>query len=213
MAAPPPPAQAALPPLGALLGLGGFQRFLVQHERGSWGRAYTVMTHEKRPLFTLRENAGQELWASVGQNAMQAPSSSRLFGLMGRPAKSSIWSIEDVQRGVRGALEVQDHGSATVSTLVDSAGAQILAVHVQRGGLGELTAIATFPDGQPMYGTKGNLMRHSFTVHAPNGAEVAKIHEAFASVHDSYNLDLVAPVDPLSPLVLAILIDREKEIR
>ena len=61
-----------------------------------------------------------------------------------------------------------------------------------------------------MFTTRGNLLRHNFSIHDPTGGEEAKVHEAWASVRDTFNLDLVGEIDPLCPIILAILIDREK---
>ena len=74
-----------------------------------------------------------------------------------------------------------------------------------------MTATAVAPDGRPLLEAKGHLISHNFSLHDGSGAEVAKVHEAWASVRDTYNLDVSAKVDPLAPLIFAILIDREKE--
>jgi hypothetical protein len=204
------PAASTLPPLGSLLGVEGGRSFLLQHELLSGGRNYRVLSAEKRPLFTVRENVGQELWSHLFQ-ARPAPEMGLHFGVMGAPTLTYIWSVEDAARNIRGVVQIQVHGNRAVSTLVDAAGAPVLAVGVERGLMGKLNATAAFPDGRTMFQTQGNLLRHNFSIRDASGAEVAKIHEAFASVRDTYHLDLTAPIDPLFPLVFAVLIDREKE--
>jgi len=190
---------ADLPPLSTTLGLEGVQKFMLQHQLLSGARVYQVLTHEKRHLFTLRENSQQEMMAR-SQGGAPAGIGSRVF----------IWSVVDPSGTVQGAVSIQETGNAAVSTVADASGKAILAVNVQRGMAGGLNAMAAFPDGRPMFTAKGNLMRHNFSIHDPTGAEVAKIHEAWASVHDTYSLVLTGSVDPVCPLVFAILIDREK---
>jgi hypothetical protein len=206
----PPPAPSGLPPLASVLGLEGGRRFLLQHQLLSMGRNYRVLSHDKRHLFTVRENAGQDLWANAFQNR-PAPQGGLLFGLMGPPTRSFTWSIDDAAGNPRGAIQITEHGNSAASTVVDAAGTPVLAVHIQRGMMGGLTAVAAFPDGRTMFETKGNMLRHTFEIHDPSGTEVAKVHEAFVSVRDTYNLDILGNVDPLCPLLFGILIDREKE--
>jgi uncharacterized protein YxjI len=86
-----------------------------------------------------------------------------------------------------------------------------LVVDVEQGMIGKLTATAALPDGRPLFEVRGNTVRHNFSVHGPAGEELAKIHEDWASVRDTYNLDIVGNVDPLAPLIFAILIDNEKQ--
>ena len=137
------------------------------------------------------------------------------FGLgsatMGR--STFVWTVHDPAGTPRGRITFQLSGYHAVSVLTDSAGVPVLQVDVNRGLVGGLTATAALPDGRPMFQTHGNLIRHNFSILDPSGRELAKIHEAWASVRDTYSLDLVANVDPLGPLIFAILIDREKEAK
>jgi len=104
---------------------------------------------------------------------------------------------------------VRESASSVVSTVEDSKAAAVLRVAVERAR-GGLTAQAVYPDGRPMLDAKGNLTGHNFTLHDASGAEVAKIHEAWASMHDAYHLDLTGAVDPVYAVVFAVLIDRQK---
>jgi hypothetical protein len=207
--APPDPGAVPLPPLGSILGLEGCRNFLLQHQLLTEGRNYRVLNHEKRHLFTVKENVGQDLWANMFRSR-PPPRSGAFFGQLGAPTYTYTWGVEDASRNVQGVIQIQMHGNTAVSTLVNAAGAPILAVSVERSLMGTMNATAAFPDGRAMFQTKGNLIRHSFSVHDPSGGEVAKIHESFASLRDTYNLDIVGNVDPLAPLIFAILIDREK---
>jgi len=169
-----------------------------------------VLDHEKRHLFTVRENSAQELEARLSQPAYRPPTGF-YFGRLTPPTREFVWTVADSAGNAQGSILIQEHGNAAVSNLLNSAGLPVLAVNIEHGPLGGLDARAVHPDGRALFEARGNLLRHTFSIHDPSGAEVAKIHEAFVSIRDAYNLDVIGPVDPLCPLIFAILIDREKE--
>lgn len=203
-------ATPAGPTLTATLGLEGCRNFLLQHQLISGGRNYRILNQEKRHLFTVKESLGQELRANFLGGGGQQGSGFHLGGIA-LGTRTFAWAVLDSTGNQAGGITIQVRGFNAVSTLADSTGAPVLSVNVDRGMVGGLTATAAFPDGHAMFQARGNLMRHNFSIHEPSGQEVAKIHEAWASVRDTYNLDLVGNVDPLSVLIFAILIDREKE--
>jgi len=174
----------------------------------SGGRNYRVLDREKRHLFTVKENFRQELRANF-LGGMGQGSGFRV-GPIGLGSRTFSWTVLDAAGTPRGSITIQMAGYNAVSTLADPSGAPILAVTVSRGLVGGLSATAAGPDGQPILQARGNLLRHNFSIQDAAGQEVAKIHEAWASVRDTYNLDLVGPADPLSALIFAIMIDREK---
>ncbi|HEV2166397.1 MAG TPA: hypothetical protein VGS23_05410 [Thermoplasmata archaeon] len=218
--APPPPSPAMSmsaspptppsPPLGEVLGLTGRRNFLLQHILLSGARNYRVLDHEKHPLFTVKESVQQELQNSF-QNGPFGQGMGMRMGGAGPPMPNMDWVVEDSSGNVRGNLRLQVSGNEAISTLSGSDGVPVLAVRIDRGLVGGLHAYVGFPNGPTMFETQGNLLRHSFQIKDPSGREVAKIHEAFVSVRDTYNLDLLGEIDPLAPLILAIVIDREKE--
>ncbi len=61
-----------------------------------------------------------------------------------------------------------------------------------------------------MLGTSGNLLRHNFRIQDAGGNEVARVHEAWVAVRDTYGVEMVGSLDPVYPLVFTILIDFEK---
>ncbi len=193
-----------------MLGVEGGRSFLLQHQLLSGGRNYRVLNPEKRHLFTVRESLGQELRANFLGGGGPAGTGFHL-GPVAVGTRTFVWTVLDSAGSGRGTISIQMSGYHAASTLTDSAGTPILVVHVDRGLVGGLTANATLGDGRPMFLTKGNLFRHNFSILDATGQEVAKIHEAWASVRDTYSLEIVGNVDPLGPLIFAILIDREKE--
>jgi uncharacterized protein YxjI len=200
---PPPPAQ----PLGQALGVGGVKQFLVQHQFLSGGHSYRILDTAKKHLFTAKENFGQEMQ----QNFMGGMFSNQ--GMVGTAlmSRTFAWTIHDAAGAVRANVTFQINGYNAQATLTDMGGAPIMVVNVNRGLMGKMTASAVYTDGRPMFQTQGNLIHHNFGILDPTGRELAKIHEAWASVRDTYSLDLTADVDPVGPIIFAILIDREKE--
>ena len=196
--------------LRAALGLQGKRGFLLQHEMLSGGRCYRVLDQEKRLLFTARESRSEAI-------------SESMFAWIRVAAGKTLayhWVVADAHGSARGLVTVEVTSEGEVSTLSDWTGAPLLAVTIGRTVLGGprvhvithgFTATAALPDGRPWLEAKGNLLHHNFSIQDSSGAEVAKIHEAWASVRDTYNLDLVGSVDPLYALVFAILIDRGKQ--
>jgi uncharacterized protein YxjI len=179
------------------------------------GHSYRVLDHQKRHLFTARENFGAEAQANMaiaGGGVFGALQSGMLGNAFQNRTmnRALAWSIHDAQGNPRGAIAVQMQGGVATAILRDLQGAPIFSCQINRGLTG-MTASAVYPDGRPLLEAKGHLISHNFALHDGAGAEVAKVHEAWASVRDTYNLDVGARVDPLAPLVFAILIDREKE--
>jgi uncharacterized protein YxjI len=217
-AAPPAPAQAPAPAapaetmgtLGSALGVEGTRAFHLQHQLLSGGRNYRVLNHEKRHLFTVTENVREELMANFLRRATPPPSGLQ-FGVVGPVTRSYAWVVADASGSPRASISIQMTGNSTVSTLADANGNPLFGVQVERGMMGGLTATAQYSDGSGSLTAHGNLLRHNFLLKDASGGEAAKIHEAWASVRDTYNLDLVGAGEPLGPLLLAILIDREKE--
>jgi uncharacterized protein YxjI len=197
----PPAADAGGPSLGALLGLEGKRQFVVKHEMLSMGHSYRVMDHEKRHLFEVKGNVAQEMKSNFLGN---------IAGSFGERSGNMTYSLVNSQGAVVGTFNKQGGPNESVFTLIDVQGRPWVTVSLARGGFGGITATAVSPDGRPMMETKGNLMKHDFKIHDPSGAELAKVHEAWASVRDTYNIDLLGNIDPLYPLAFAILIDYEK---
>jgi zinc-ribbon domain len=206
----PPPASPVATSLAPALGLAGGRSFLLQHQLIGAGHSYRVLDREKRHLFTVKEDLGGELRANfLGRMGQQQPGF--YLGRLGPVTRTFSWWVVDGAGNVQGTITIQLSGRTAVSALSDANGAPVFAVSVDRGMMGGMTATAAYPDGRAMLEAKGNLMHHSFSIHDASGREVAKIHEAWASVRDTYTLDLVGEVDPVYPVIFAMLIDREKE--
>jgi uncharacterized protein YxjI len=187
-----------------MLGLEGKRQFLVRHQMLSIGHSYQVLDHEKHHLFTVKGSATQQFESNLmGGMFRNAGVGERMVNM--------TYTLVNSQDAVVGTFSKQGGPNESTFTLVDVNGQPWVMLTLHRGGFGGITATAVYPDGRPMMETKGNLMRHDFMVHDPSGAPLAKVHEAWASVRDTYNIDVLGNIDPLFPLAFSILIDYEKE--
>jgi uncharacterized protein YxjI len=202
------------PPLSAVLGVQGGTKFLLQHLLIGPKHSYRVMDLEKRHLFTLGENVREErqvgsvVGGLLGHALGGRMSETVSWGGVAHPGMS-YWVLDDNAGNMRGTLTLQVERHGATSTLADGAGNPSLVVNVTRGAM-SLDAKAVPADGSPMLEVKGHTMGHTFEIHDASGAEVAKIHEAWASMRDTYHLELKGNVDPLSAIVFAIVIDHYK---
>lgn len=198
--------------LSTRLGIEGKKRFLLQHELLARGHIYRVLGPEKKLFFTVEEDIHEELeWLVLGQHPPQPPAQpAPEEGPRPAPAVALVWSIVDSSGVPQAKISVEAVKNSTVSTVREISGVPVFAVGVSSSLLGDVNVTAAFPDGRPMFQSRENLLRHDFTVQDPSGKDIAKIHEAWVSAHDTYDLELGGDVDPLGPLVLAIVIDRMK---
>jgi uncharacterized protein YxjI len=182
---------------------------LIQHQVISLGHSYRVMDPEKNHLFTVRGDAGQNLSGNALGSLLGGSNS--YLGRMAARSVNMTYSLVNAQGTVLGSIQKQGGANQSQFTLVDSAGQRRVVVALQRGLVGGITATAVSPEGQPMLQTSGNLVRHNFMIKGPGGEDLAKVHEAWVAVRDTYNVDMLGNIDPLYPLVFTILIDFEKE--
>jgi uncharacterized protein YxjI len=62
--------------------------------------------------------------------------------------------------------------------------------------------------GQEVARIKGNLTEHDFTIQSPTGAIIAQIHKKWASVRDSYGVEITSQdLDPYVILAYSIAMD------
>ncbi len=190
------------------LGLQGRRNFLVQHQALSLGHSYRVMDSEKRHLFTVQGNAGQNLSGNaIGR--LVGGSDSYLGRFAARSANMTYTLVDTNGTGL-GAIVKEGGANQSTFTLSDSAGQRLFVVTLHRGAMGGITATALGSDGKPMLQTSGNLARHHFMIKDSTGSDLAKVHEAGVAVRDTYNVDMIGSIEPIYPLVFAILIDFEK---
>jgi uncharacterized protein YxjI len=62
--------------------------------------------------------------------------------------------------------------------------------------------------GEEIARIKGSIAEHDFTIQSPSGTPIAQIHKKWASVRDSYGVEIVNPdLDPYVILAYAIAMD------
>ena len=180
-----------------LLGLRGIRQFLVQRAMLPARAEYRVMDLEKRVLFLVARNVAMDFRAHLKGNM------------------DLTYSLEDPRGVLLGTFTTSfgqgwsGRGSLTF-TLTDLIGRPSLSIALHRGATGGITATAAFPDGRPMMQVQGNAIRHNFVIQDPAGGELARVHEDWVSVRDTYGLEIVGAIDPLYPIAFAILLEFEK---
>ncbi len=192
----------------AALGLHGRKSFLVQHQILSLGHSYRVMDAENRHLFTVEGNAGQNLTGNA-LGSLLGGSGSYLGRLATRSANMTYTLVGTNGVGL-GTILKEGGGNQSTFTLADSSGQRLFVITLQRSVIGGITATAVGADGRPMLQTSGNLIRHNFMVKDSGGNDLAKVHEAWVAIRDTYSVDMIGSIDPMYPLVFTILIDFEK---
>lgn len=181
------------------------RNYLVQHKVLSLGHSYRVMDANKTELFHVQGDAGQNLTGSLLGSAVG--------GYLGRMVARSVDMTYGIvaTSGVRwGTLKKTGGANQSTFTLVDNANQPWVIIQLQRSLIGGIQATAVWPNGQPMMHTKGNLLRHNFFIKDPAGNDLAKVHEQWIALRDTYNVDVLGNIDPLYPLVYSIAIDYEK---
>jgi uncharacterized protein YxjI len=172
------------------------------------GHNYRVMDPEKRHLFTVRGNAAQNQSGNMLGGLMGGSDS--YLGRLAARSTNMTYELLNSSGTAIGSILKEGGANQSTFTLVDSSGQRLFAITLQRSVMGGITATAVGPDGRPMLQTSGNLMRHNFEIKGAAGSELAKVHEAWVAVRDTYNVDITGGIDPLYPLVFSILIDFEK---
>ena len=196
------------PSLDAALGLQGKRSFIVQHQLLSMGHSYRVMDAENRHLFTVQGNAGQNISGNM-LGSLVGGSDSYLGRMMARSVDMT-YTLTDAQGTTYGTVTKQGGPNQSSFTLVDSQGQPRVVVNLERSAIGGIKAAALDPSGQPMLSTSGNLLRHNFMIRDAQGRDLAKVHEAWVAVRDTYNVDMLGEMNPLYPLVFTIMLDFEK---
>ncbi len=192
----------------AALGLQGRRNFLVQHQILSLGHSYRVMDTENRHLFTVEGNAGQNLSGNVLGGILGGSDS--YLGRLAARSTNMTYALVNANGVGLGTIMKEGGANQSTFTLADSSGQRLFVITLQRGAMGGITATAVGADGRPMLQTSGNLVRHNFVIRDPTGNELAKVHEAWVAIRDTYNVDIIGSIDPVYPLVFTILIDFEK---
>lgn len=190
------------------MGLVGQRSFLVQHQIMSFGHSYRVMDAQQRHLFAVQGNTNQNLSGNI--LGTLAGGSDSYFGRMAARSVNMSYTLVNPAGAVFGTILKEGGANQSTFTLVDPQGQRWVVVQLNRGMMGGITAAAMAPTGQPMMQTSGNLMRHNFMIKGAGGEDLAKVHEAWVAIRDTYNVDLMGNIDPLFPLVFTILIDFEK---
>lgn len=166
------------------------------------------MDAQKNHLFTVQGDVGQNLSGDLVGRMLGGSNS--YFGRMAARSVNMTYTLTDRQGTIHGTIRKEGGANRSTFTLLDPQVQPRAVIALSRGLAGGITATAIDPSGQPMFETSGNLLRHNFVIRNSQGQDLAKVHEAWVAVRDTYNVDILGPVNPLYPLVFSILIDFEK---
>lgn len=208
--APPPTAPPdALPSLADRLGLGGRREFLLQHELIALAHTYRVLDRENHHLFTVRETAHRDPSMTFG-----APIGQPHLGVqrvqVGPGEHDSEWAILGVDSTPVGTITIREKSGHAVCSVADAGGSARLFVDIEHSGMDKIAAKAETAQGEFLFQAHGTEFTHNFPLLGADGREVAKVHEAWASVRDSFGVEITGAVDPFSPLIFALLLDDDK---
>jgi uncharacterized protein YxjI len=189
------------------------RQFRLQHLLVGPRHSYRVTNPENVRLFTVGENLAEErqaLWNNfVHPSQPGEPRFKVTWGAASVPPQVSYWGLEDFAGNLQGSLSLEVRRGQGTATLTDASGATVLTVAVTRHPA-SITTEASDAAGRPILEARGDLFHLRFSIHDASGAEVARVHEAAASLRDTYTLELVGNVDPVYAVVFTILIDHYK---
>ncbi len=213
----PDPAKAA----AVELGLANLTSFAVVQAAFGDNWSYQVRSPSGQLLFSIVANPGTELVNMILEGFRQRPPPNpdhKWIRLGGAPVLPAFhWQILASSGTPWGTIAVQPTLvplKSIVSTMkltytaLDRSNAVIAAVDVENHALGGFTATAMSADGKPLFSATGDTLGHNFVMVDPAGAEVVSVHEPWVAFTAAFGIDLKAPVNPVAPVLFAIIIDR-----
>jgi len=182
---------------------------LVVQERSRIGPGrFVVMDAVRAPLFTrVNESPGPAVALSIGRRPVPRPTWLGPSG--GNPAHVQPWGLVDRQNGQQGTLEVERARFSLFSTLIDSSNTPLLPLSLPPRGFGGFTAAVALPAGGVLLTAAGKTCHGEQTILSRSGETVARVHRPSISLGDTLFVDLLGGSEPLSPVLLGFLIDRE----
>lgn len=203
------------------LGLASLTSFAVVQASSMNSWSYQVLTPDGQLLFSIVANPGAELVNMLREGYRQAhtPDPDHKWNRAGgAPVFPAFhWQILANSGAAWGMIAVQPTLvplKSIISTLkvtytaLDRSNAVLAMVEVENHALGRFTATARSADGTPLLSAAGNSLGHNFVMVDSTGAEVVSVHEPWVSFKAAFGIDLKAPVNPLAPILFAIIIDR-----
>lgn len=189
--------------MGTALGIARTRGFVVKREARTGPGRFLVMDAADGPLFTLVNEAPRPaatFW--MGRRPPRRPAG---FGV----GQAQPWGLVDLQGASQGTLVVERSGVSLHATLVDPSNAPVLTVLVQAEGFGGYAATMALPSGTVLLTASGKLYHGEQAIVGPAGTMAARMHRPTLSVGETFSVDLLGDAEPLGPLLLAFLLDRE----
>jgi uncharacterized protein YxjI len=185
---------------------------LMKMKMLSLGKNYDIMDKDQRVLATIGLDANQNMTGAV----VGAAVASIAGDYVGRFAKRSLSYTYDVKDAAGNlALQIRkgSGGNKTQFTIVDPAtGATAGTIDMKRSLFGGLKAFWVAPTGQPLMGTKGNIIRRKYAITNPSGVEIGRVRHKMLAIRDVWELDLNPGTNHLYSAIFAVILDFEKKM-
>lgn len=206
---PTPPAPGAGASLTERLGLAGRSRVVVQRLfLESASLSCVVRNDQKETLFTVRLDVAETVGTMIGDlRARRRLMGTRIYRFLDS-AGAVVATLSEVPESAHLARSTQS------LRLTDGSGTPWFDFALERSAfLGRFTATGSTPDGRPVLRVQASTNHHNFEITDPSGGTVAKVHESWLAVRDTYAIEIVGPIEPLGPIVFGIWLDFAKAAR
>jgi hypothetical protein len=188
-------------------------KLLMRMRMMSLGMNYDIMDGEQRVLGTIALDAAQNMTGAVVGGAVGAIPIAGDF-MKGWAQRSLIYTYDLKDSAGNLALQIRkgSGGNKTQFTVVDPmTGATAGIIDIKRSLIGGVKAHWLTPSGQPLMGTKGNIMRRKYTITDPAGQEIGRVRHKMLAIRDTWELDLNPGVNHMYSAIFAVIMDFEKK--
>lgn len=188
--------------------LEGNSEILMKKAMISFGKNYTVMDQNQKPLMFVRLDAGQNVTGSLVKGALGG------VGRILARRMSYTYRVNDAND--QNALEIRKGTGAYKSqfdVVEPDSGDKIGVITMKRGFIGGMQAHWQDPkSNETLLSTRGNVMRRKYVITGPAGNEVAKVRHKIAAIRDVWKLELSQGTNHLHSVIFASILDFEKEM-
>lgn len=187
--------------LGAL---NGKSELLMKRKILALGKSYMVMDKDESPLCYVRLDMGSNLAGNL------------LSGSLGKWAGRSLnytYTVQDSNEEV--ALHLQKGPGAwkTNFAVLEETGENHGVLSINRGLMGGMVAQWVDPGtDQVSMVTQGNILKRQYAILNQDEQEIGSVRHKIAAIRDTWNLNLNSGGNILNAVILATVLDFEKEM-
>lgn len=192
--------------------LQGQQTLLMKMQILSLGKNYWVMDQNQKTLAYIGLDAnqnikGQVIGAAVSQIAGD------YIGRWAARSREYTYEVKDAAQNVAMLIKKGSGGNKSTFTVVDPYnGGSFGAIEMKRSLIGGLKATWVAPNGQPMFHTKGNIIRRKYGIVGADGREIGRVRHKILAVRDVWQLEFESGANHLYSTIFATILDFEKKM-